>query len=47
MAEVAVSRLLEVEGVVLDRLANAVLALNGVAGGVVSVCPGLSLLDAG
>lgn len=47
VAEVAMSWLLEVEGVMLDSLANAVLALNGITGHVVSVSPGLSLLDAG
>lgn len=47
MAEVALSRLLEVEGLMLDSLANAVLALNGVTRHVVWVCPGFSLLHAG
>lgn len=41
------SRLLEVEEVMLDSLANTVLALDGVTSHVVSVCPWLSLLDAG
>lgn len=47
VAEVAISRLLEVEGVLLDSLVSAVLALNGVTRHVVWVCPGFSLLDAG
>lgn len=40
-------RLLKVERVMLDTLANSVLALDGVAGHVVPVSPGLRLLDAG
>lgn len=45
MAEVAKSRLLEVEDIVLDSMANAVLALDGVAGGLVSLHPGATLWD--
>lgn len=40
VAEVAKSRLLEVEDVVLESVANAVLALDGVPAGVVSLQPG-------
>lgn len=47
VAEVTMSRLLEVVVLVLDSLANAVLALNGVTRHVVRVGPGLGLLDAG
>lgn len=47
VAEVAKSRLLEVEDVVLDSLANAVLPLDGVTGRVVSLHPGPRLVDAG
>lgn len=43
VAEVAKSRLLEVKDVVLDSLANAVLALDGVSGGVVSLHPAATL----
>lgn len=47
VAEVAMSWLLEVEKVMLDSLANTVLALDGVTSHVVSVRPGPSLLNAG
>ncbi len=40
-------RLLEMEGVMLDSVANTVLTLDGVTGHVLSVCPGFSFLDAG
>lgn len=47
VAEVAKSRLLEVKDVVLDSLANAVLPLDGVSGGVVSLHPAATLWDEG
>lgn len=47
VAEAAVAGLLELKGVGLDSLANTVLALDGVTRNIVSVCPGLGLLDAG
>lgn len=46
MAEAAVSRLLEVEGGVLDSLACTVLAFDGIAGHGVLDGPGLGLLGA-
>lgn len=47
VAEVAQSWLLKVEGVMLNTLANTVLALDGITGHVVSVCPSLILLNTG
>lgn len=47
VAEVAMSWLLEVEGLVLDTLASTVLALDGVTGHLVSLCTGLGFLGAG
>lgn len=45
VAEVAKAWLLEVEDIVLDSLANAVLTLDGVPGGLVSLHPGATLWD--
>lgn len=47
VSEAATSRLLEVEEALLDSQSNAVVALQGVASHVVSVCPGPGLLNQG
>lgn len=47
MAEAATAWLLEVVGVVLDSLANTVLALNSVAGHMMPLCQNLSLCHLG
>lgn len=47
MAKAATPWLLEVEAVIVDSMANAVLAQDGVTSRVMSVCPGPGLLTDG